>query len=237
MNVEGTILMCGKVGCTHVAVDPSETFRCTFSDGLAYMGYIYLCAEHREEFERVFKGEAASEGQPKEAPRRQRHGIDVCTDPDNPDAFYMRTMYCEWFFGPFATLDDVLTAMDKLDAADPYWDYDPCTVHRGANPLPDDYVFGFPELTSEEATRVRANRQSEAKRKSILAAVKAAQEAAVPTVPTVPTTEDTQDRVPVEQHGAVLCAYCPSMVDIQELSDHYLRVHGVKLPGSKEMLH
>lgn len=227
MNVEGTIMMCGRKGCSKPADAEPADFKATFPGDYGYTGFIYLCVEHRTEFDEVFRGVADSEGgQPKAPAFPQRHGINVTYTPDDPTAFYLRTMYCEWFYGPFATIDALLAAMTRLDTVDDHWDYDPFTVHLGANPLPDDHV-SFPSVSVDDAERIRAHRKAEAERMMV-------QRATVPTVPTVPTTEDTQD---LGIAVAMLCQHCPSIVPITEVKDHYLRFHGIKIGDSKEILH
>ena len=43
----------------------------------------------------------------------------------------------------------MVQAINQLDIADPYWDYNPFTIIYGLKPLPTDYVFGFPVVSDE----------------------------------------------------------------------------------------
>ena len=83
-----------------------------------------------------------------------RHGIPTCASPTDPKAIYMRNMYHEFFWGPFASEDEVSRAIATLDKADEYWDYDPFCMIYGADPLPKDFVFGFPDVPREIRTRI-----------------------------------------------------------------------------------
>lgn len=64
--------------------------------------------------------------------------------PNDPSCFYMRILYRTFFFGPFKDRAELVAGIKALDAYDPMWDYDPACIIRGANPLPKDFVFGFP---------------------------------------------------------------------------------------------
>lgn len=73
----------------------------------------------------------------------------TCRHPDQPDKFYFRIMYREWFFGPFDSEQEVIDAVITLDKFDSYWDYDCVTFIKGADPLPEDYVFGFQKIGND----------------------------------------------------------------------------------------
>lgn len=87
-----------------------------------------------------------------------RNGLPTCRHPEDPTKYYFRVMYREWFFGPFDSPIAVGEAMKKLDDEDFMWDYDCVATLRGANPLPSDYVGGFPVLTDSERAKVREAR-------------------------------------------------------------------------------
>jgi len=72
-----------------------------------------------------------------------KNGIPTTREPNNPDAFYIQMLYHEWFYGPFASLQEKDAAVAELNKVDPYWDYDGTRTIKGANPLPDDFVNGF----------------------------------------------------------------------------------------------
>lgn len=75
--------------------------------------------------------------------------IPTTKNPNDPNQFYMRLMYHEFFFGPFATEDDLVAAIQELDGWDKMWDYDGFCIIRGANPLPKSFVTGFPFVEDE----------------------------------------------------------------------------------------
>lgn len=89
-----------------------------------------------------------------------RYGIPTCADPVDPYAIYLRNMYHEFFWGPFADEAEVVRALRTLDAAEPMWDYDPFCMVFGANPLPSDYVNGFRSVSQEIRKRVEAGRRA-----------------------------------------------------------------------------
>lgn len=87
-----------------------------------------------------------------------RDGLPTCAHPTDPSAIYFRNLYREFFYGPFADEASVTAAINHLDKTVEWWDYDPfCMVH-GADPLPKDYVFGFPSVDPELRKRVEAQR-------------------------------------------------------------------------------
>ena len=51
--------------------------------------------------------------------------------PTDPNAYYIRCMYHEFFWGPYASLEEVTEATKRLFMRDPYWNYDPPCVYRG----------------------------------------------------------------------------------------------------------
>jgi hypothetical protein len=75
--------------------------------------------------------------------------------PDQPDKIYVRVLYHTFFYGPFSNEDEVIKALQFLDKTKPMWDYDSYCIVYGANPLPKDYVFGFPFVPKEMAERIR----------------------------------------------------------------------------------
>lgn len=85
-----------------------------------------------------------------------KHGIPTCSQPDEPTKLYMRVMYREWFYGPFYDEAAVIAAVQHLDKAD--WDYDCFCVVSGANPLPKDYVLGFPFVPGDMRDRIEKAR-------------------------------------------------------------------------------
>lgn len=85
-----------------------------------------------------------------------KHGVKITTIPDDPKALYMRNLYHTFFWGPFYSEDEVSKAIKTLDKADSYWDYDPFCVIYGADPLPDDFVFGFKFVEDETKARIKA---------------------------------------------------------------------------------
>jgi len=87
-----------------------------------------------------------------------RHGVLTTTTPNRPDCLYMRSMYHEFFWGPFADEAQLTAAVLCLDDADPMWDYDPFCIHYGADPLPLDFVFGFRLAPDDMRTRLEAAR-------------------------------------------------------------------------------
>lgn len=87
-----------------------------------------------------------------------RHGIPTCVDPDKPECLYMRNLFHEWFWGPFKDEKELVDALNVLDKADPYWDYDPFCIIYGMNRLPKDYVFGFKCAPDEMKERIYAAR-------------------------------------------------------------------------------
>lgn len=88
----------------------------------------------------------------------ERYGIPVCNEPRDPESLYMRNMYHEFFWGPFQTERDLTDAIKHLDEVEPYWDYDPFCIIYGADPLPKDYVGGFPFVDDVMRDRIFAAR-------------------------------------------------------------------------------
>jgi hypothetical protein len=82
--------------------------------------------------------------------------VPTCQHPDQPDRIYMRLMYHTFFFGPFKDEAEVIAAVKELNKQDSMWDYDCYCVIYGMNPLPKDYVFGFPSVPSEMRRRIDA---------------------------------------------------------------------------------
>ena len=70
----------------------------------------------------------------------------------------MRLMYREFFFGPFGTEDELTAAILSLDEWDAMWDYDCFCIIHGANPLPADFVYGFPFVDHGVRDRIEAKR-------------------------------------------------------------------------------
>lgn len=88
-----------------------------------------------------------------------RHGIPTTAIPDRPACLYMRNLYHEFFWGPFEDEAALTAAVLRLDEIDPMWDYYPLCIVYGANPLPEDFVFGFPAASPDLYERVRAARK------------------------------------------------------------------------------
>ena len=78
-----------------------------------------------------------------------RYGVPTTTIPSDPRSIYMRNLYHEFFWGPFSDEREVAMAIVRLDTADPHWDHDPFCMVYGANPLPRDFVGGFPDVSQE----------------------------------------------------------------------------------------
>ena len=86
------------------------------------------------------------------------YGIPTTTTPDDPKMIYMRNMYHEFFWGGFKNEQEVIDAIKKLDKIDPYWDYDPFCLVYGKSPLPDDFVFGFPDIPDDMKNKIKSQR-------------------------------------------------------------------------------
>jgi len=69
--------------------------------------------------------------------------IPTCGHPTDEKSLYMRCMYRTYFFGPFKDIEELTAAINYLDKVKPMWDNDGFCIVYGANPLPEDYVFGF----------------------------------------------------------------------------------------------
>ena len=90
-----------------------------------------------------------------------KFGIQTCENPTDPEQLYVRCMFHTFFYGPFKDEEAVVQALKTLDKADEYWDYDCFCIVYGANPLPKDYVGGFPFVDHEMRERIeKARRQS-----------------------------------------------------------------------------
>lgn len=89
-----------------------------------------------------------------------RHGVPTTGTPDLPDSLYMRNLFHEFFWGPFADVDALIRAIQRLDVSDPMWDYDPFCVIYGASPLPADFVHGFRHVDESVEERIRAARRN-----------------------------------------------------------------------------
>jgi len=87
-----------------------------------------------------------------------KHGIKTCSDPTDPKSIYMRNFGHTFFWGPFKDEQEVIEAIKTLDEADPCWDYDPFCVIYGADPLPEDFTFGFPFVDGDMISRIRDSR-------------------------------------------------------------------------------
>ena len=83
-----------------------------------------------------------------------RHGVPTVQYPTDPKSIYFRNLYRTFFFGPFTSESEASSAISVLDKADPMWDYDPFCMIYGADPLPKDFVFGFPEIPQEIRDRI-----------------------------------------------------------------------------------
>lgn len=87
--------------------------------------------------------------------------IPTTQTPDNPNALYFRIMYREFFFGPFETEKQLVSALKQLDTDDPYWDYDCFCIHYGKNPLPDDFVRGFRFISKDQRNSIEEKRNKD----------------------------------------------------------------------------
>jgi len=83
-----------------------------------------------------------------------RDGILTCVEPKDPESIYMRNMFHTFFWGPFKDEQAVIGAIKILDETDPCWDYNPFCIIYGANPLPDDFVNGFPFVDDSMVKRI-----------------------------------------------------------------------------------
>lgn len=83
-----------------------------------------------------------------------KHGVITCHDPKDSAAIYMRNLFHTFFWGPFHSEQEVVDAIAKLDKADSYWDYEPFCMIYGADPLPKDFVAGFPFVPDEIRERI-----------------------------------------------------------------------------------
>ena len=84
--------------------------------------------------------------------------IPTTRTPNDPNKLYFFIMYQSFFFGPFATEEELVEAMKRLDAWDNMWDYDCFGIVYGANPLPKDLAFGLPFVDKDMRDRIIANR-------------------------------------------------------------------------------
>lgn len=88
-----------------------------------------------------------------------KYGVPTTSTPTDPNAIYMRIAYATFFFGPFLNEQDVVSAMNAMDEANPYWDYDGAIMLYGLNPLPKDMAFGFPSVPREIEDRIQSKRE------------------------------------------------------------------------------
>jgi len=79
--------------------------------------------------------------------------------PTDPNALYMRLGFRQWFWGPFQNENDLIAAILLMDENEPYWDYDSFTVAYGADPLPEDFVHGFPTPRKSLLERIKNARR------------------------------------------------------------------------------
>ena len=90
-----------------------------------------------------------------------RFGVPVTNEASDEKALYVRCMYHEWYYGPFASEDDVVTALKTLDKEYPYWDYDPFAIHYGVEGMKDalnDPVY----ITGEARKKIESLRRGAA---------------------------------------------------------------------------
>lgn len=85
-----------------------------------------------------------------------RYGIPTCSEPKDPKSIYMRNAFHEFFWGPFKNEQEITAAVKSLNKADPYWDYDPVCIIYGADPLPKNFVLGFPFVDGAMKSRILA---------------------------------------------------------------------------------
>lgn len=89
-----------------------------------------------------------------------KHGIQTVRKPTDPNSLYMRNLYHEYFWGPFSSEEELTRAVIALDKIDPYWDYEPFCIIYGADPLPCDFVNGFPFAGKDLRDRIERARES-----------------------------------------------------------------------------
>ena len=51
--------------------------------------------------------------------------------PTDPNSFYIHVMYHEFFYGPYASLEEIHAARKRLTAKDEYWNYDCDAIVKG----------------------------------------------------------------------------------------------------------
>jgi len=76
--------------------------------------------------------------------------LNTTTKPNCTDKLYIKILYSTVFIGPFDNLKDTAKGICTLNSYDAYWDYNGYNIIRGLNPLPKDFVFGFPTISDEE---------------------------------------------------------------------------------------
>ena len=84
--------------------------------------------------------------------------IPTTRDANDPEALYFRLLYHEFWFGPFSNIVEVANALKKLDAHDPFWDYDGFGIHYGVVNMKDavrDPIY----VTSEVRDKIETLRQ------------------------------------------------------------------------------
>ena len=88
-----------------------------------------------------------------------KYGIPTCSEPKDHSKIYMRNLYHTFFWGPFDDEQAVISAQRALDKVKPHWDDNPfCTIY-GADPLPEDFIFGFESVPDETKQRIEKSRR------------------------------------------------------------------------------
>lgn len=78
-----------------------------------------------------------------------KNGVATTSQASDPKLLYVRCMYHTFWYGPFASEDDVAAALRTLDAADEYWDYDCFAIHYGVADMKD--AINDPVYVTQEA--------------------------------------------------------------------------------------
>jgi hypothetical protein len=51
--------------------------------------------------------------------------------PTDPNSFYIHVMYNEFFYGPYASIEEIHVARKRLDERDEMWNYDCDAIVKG----------------------------------------------------------------------------------------------------------
>jgi hypothetical protein len=80
--------------------------------------------------------------------------IPTTQKPNDPNKFYFRVWYTTFFFGGFDSIEEVGEAMKQLDKLDRMWDYNTFSIIKGLDPLPEDFVYGFPFVSKKICKKI-----------------------------------------------------------------------------------